>query len=1216
LANEPLGTVFRQLRGVVAFERTKNQSDGELLCSFRQRQDQDAFAALLRRHGRLVWHICRRVLHNEHDAEDAFQATFLVLARKAGSIRQAESVSSWLHGVAHRIAMETKRKAARRRAHERQVPCHSPQPAISETAWQDLQEALDEELRQLPEKYRAPFILCCLENKSLADAAKQLGWKVGTVSGRLSRARQILQDRLSKRGVMLSAVLTGLAVGPSAATAAVPAVVANATTDAALAFATGSIATAGIISANVLALTKADLKGMLFTKVKIVTALVLTMTLAATAVGIAAHQVLRPGDQTQKSARPAEEPTAGVEKKPREPRVDLYGDPLPEGAVARLGTTRFRHEPRGDGWLVTAISRDGKILATHDTHESLRLWSLEDGKLLREIRTNARTYPIAFTPDGKRILTCTSNTTDFYEVATGRKVRSIPYPSWNAAISPDCRLIACPLEGGDVQVMDLESGKERQRLRGAWGMEFASDGKGLISASAKARTIRRLDLATGKLSTVTLDLPEPRVEVQQTPRERLSFDGKSLAVFQGIGPVKICDTETGKVKLVLQGEQAGGYGQPAFSPDDRVLLTFYWASHTPIVSFWDTRTGKLIRRFDDPGRSVSPWTTSVEFSPDGKMVLEHCSYPVLCLWDPLTGRRIHNLNGHEGTLRSLAFSSDGKQLVSSASDRTIRVWDIPSSRQLGMIDGGLYRVNNKTIVTGDQDGAHVRELPTGKETRRFPFDKWNKNQKAAYGFVSWIAVSPDGKTAVVYGSAGVETVQPGVYRSMRKVYGWDLTSGRLLFKRDNNDPQSPYISADTRVLARLLTSPLPQKYGGLGPVTAQLLLEETSTGRQLLSIQLPDYYGERFTYSSDGQMMATTSYQTKEGLFHDPAIHIWETVSGQECLRIALPQMPGGGWQELVDNAYRNTPMAFSPNERFLIVCLDDQLRIFDLASGREQEGLRVALRGKPDRTFGTTIGAKAFSPDGRFLALGHRDCTLSILDLANGKETGRYPGHQSDTHCLSFSPDNKFLASGYSDTTILLWDVSSATANPSPAVKPARVDIETLWAALSGQDAPKAHRAIWGLAAAPELAIPWLRERLKATTAIPADDLNQAIAELETTSFAKREAASKKLTEWEELAEPALEGALKTKLSAEQRRRIEAIFNAPRPVPKSEKLRQLRSVQVLEHIATSTPGADKTRLAAIDLLKQLAAGVPEARLTQEAKASLERLERQADMRH
>jgi WD40 repeat protein len=178
----------------------------------------------------------------------------------------------------------------------------------------------------------------------------------------------------------------------------------------------------------------------------------------------------------------------------------------------------------------------------------------------------------------------------------------------------------------------------------------------------------------------------------------------------------------------LQGEQAGGCGPVAFSPDDRVLVTYYWdsdPSHPAVVSFWDTHTGKLIRRFDDPGRSRTPWLTEVKFSPDGKMVLEHCSgfNPVLCLWDPLTGRRVHDFNGHEGAVALLSFSSDGKQLVSSGSDGAIRVWDIPSSRQVGVIEGRpdsrFYRVNDKTIVTGDEDGAHVRELPTGKETLRW-----------------------------------------------------------------------------------------------------------------------------------------------------------------------------------------------------------------------------------------------------------------------------------------------------------------------------------------------------------------------------------------------------------------------------------------------------------------------------------------------------------------
>ena len=287
----------------------------------------------------------------------------------------------------------------------------------------------------------------------------------------------------------------------------------------------------------------------------------------------------------------------------------------------------------------------------------------------------------------------------------------------------------------------------------------------------------------------------------------------------------------------------------------------------------------------------------------------------------------------------------------------------------------------------------------------------------------------------------------------------------------------------------------------------------------------------------------------------------------------------------------------------------EQTLRVFDLATGKEQEGLRIPLVKEPPRFNAPAMPPMTFSPDGRWMAVCQRDHVLSIFDLASGKETGHYAGHPSEAQCLSFSPDSKFLATGHSDATILLWDVSAATANPALAAKPVPRSVETLWAALAGSDATEAQRAIGGLAATPESAVQWLGDHLKAAAAIPADDVNQAIAGLDDPTFAKREAASKKLTEWEELAETAMRAALKTKLSAEQRRRIEDILSAPRPVPKSEMLRQLRSVRVLERIAAPRAGA--TRLAAKDLLKKLAAGAPEARLTQEAKTSLERLEKQ-----
>jgi RNA polymerase sigma factor (sigma-70 family) len=278
MATRQLGDVLRHLCSVLD---AAGPTDGQLLERFLERHDDAAFAALVNRHGPMVLGVCQRVLNHSHDAEDAFQVTFLVLARKAASIVPRENVSNWLHGVAYNTALKAKAAAARRRTALQQVR-HLQRPQSSPPeVWQDLQPLLDRELKRLPEKYRLPVVLCDLEGLTRKDAAQRLGWPMGTVSGRLVRARRILAMRLARHGLMVSggALATTLCQNASAG---VPAALAAAAVRAALLVATNG--SAAKLGANLSSLLEGVLKTMLLAKLKVAAAMILAFGVAGAAV--------------------------------------------------------------------------------------------------------------------------------------------------------------------------------------------------------------------------------------------------------------------------------------------------------------------------------------------------------------------------------------------------------------------------------------------------------------------------------------------------------------------------------------------------------------------------------------------------------------------------------------------------------------------------------------------------------------------------------------------------------------------------------------------------------------------------------------------------------------------------------------------------------------------------------------------------------------------
>ncbi|HVK08547.1 MAG TPA: sigma-70 family RNA polymerase sigma factor [Gemmataceae bacterium] len=561
MGTNPLAVAAQQLRAAVA---RYDASDGELLEVFVAVRDEDAFAVLLARHGPMVLQVCRRLLGNAADAEDAFQAAFLALALRAGGLAGVRSVAGWLHGVAVRVAMKARTREARRRARERKAAVMRPTDASDGADLKDVRPVLDEELDRLGGRYRDPIVLCCLEGRSREEAARRLGWPEGTVSGRLARGKELLRARLTRRGVTCSSIALAVLLSAHGASA-VPTELSRAT----LAAVAGS---APAVVAGLAAGVRAGRWGWRM-KAAVLTGGAVVGGLAALAAwDLPVLNAPRPSSRPDHPAAPVRL-AHGTEV--------LAVAVSPGGLVATVGAGSEARVWKPDGMPVArcalpgggasvGFAPDGGALAAAGYDGAVRVWDAANGALRHTLPGYGEAaHAVAFSPDGSLLATAGADgRVRLWDPATGRHLRDLEAHRgrvWGLCFAPDGRELASA--GGDqtVRIWDPAAGTEVHRfpgLRGgAYAVEYHPAGHAL--AVAADNTVLLLDARTGR--------EQGRVGTPRTAVTWFAFapDGRSLAYRDGKA-VRLWELASGSDRLTLDlpAEPAG----LAFTPSGRSLV--------------------------------------------------------------------------------------------------------------------------------------------------------------------------------------------------------------------------------------------------------------------------------------------------------------------------------------------------------------------------------------------------------------------------------------------------------------------------------------------------------------------------------------------------------------------------------------------------------------------------------------------------------------------
>jgi RNA polymerase sigma factor (sigma-70 family) len=1016
MAAESTAVLLDQLRRLANAKRTEHWSDRELLARFNRQHDAEAFAALVERHGPLVWRICRRTLPREQDAEDAFQAVFLVLMRKAATERWQESIAGWLYAVAVRIALKARRKSV---VPDSNPARHAPAATdvLDELTAREALAILDEELARLPENYRTPVALCLVEGRTQEETARQTGWSLSTVRRRLEHGRALLQQRLTRRGLGLSAALGVLLTSPKS-NAAVPILLEKTILEAARLTMAGKAATSAV-STTVLALAEGIGTGAsvpVAAKVMVGLTLVLSI-LAAGTVLIAKPTPI--GPTAQKPRLPLAAKSSAEEPPPK--RTDLQGDPLPEEALVRLGTYRFRDAPHH---FVRDIAYDpaNNSFVTVGA-AGIRVLDAASGQELKWFPSDLTKYldsAMAVSPDGKLVAKQVwnpdgSQSIGIREAQTDRPLQT--FGQWNGIsrrlFSQDSKLLAVELGQNangqqTIEIWDARNGGFRQvlvvpKFDFLSAFLFTIDGKTLITGGIDG-IIRLWDIVTAT-ETRRIDAgPNQVYKLAVSPSGALLASLNVTEIREGNrgsfptdNRIRVWDTASGKEVWQLDVPSKElvfgmppGFSALAFAPDGKTLVT---SGVDEYLRFWDLVSGQV--------RHKTPQSATAHklfFMPDGKTLVATCG-PSISLLDGTTGRERNAMPGHYAAIAAAGVASNGGLIATiEFASRSAIVWDPESGRIIRQI----------TVP-----GSNIHAL------------------------------------AIAHSSPTLFTHSRD---EMLRV--WDLTTGRelLSWKVEN-------ISEFWKL--RIALSNDDKLLAATGK-DKSVRLYDAATGGELGQLADHPTAISHFEFNSDCRTLVV--------MCQDHTCHVWDALSRRKTRHFPLSTEAAVVGE--VDN-YHHFVTTMSPDGRFMayfpMAAKPDvsEICLLDFATGN-------LIRRIECRPF-----AMSFSPDGKTLACGTWPNTVLLMEVASGKKRHELLGHRGDVYAFAFSRDGRFLVTGSADTTAMVWDLTGRLAAKGKWDKPPTQDErETAWNDLAGSDAARAWKAIQRLEAAPKEAVPFVAKR------------------------------------------------------------------------------------------------------------------------------------------